>query len=99
MNLIVAEKSSTHGLLLVITDKDILGKKFEEGRRQLDLSQQFYQGTEETVDMVKSLLEKARHIHATGKLAVAILVESDLVLPSRIFYVQGIPHAEVVMGG
>ena len=37
----IGEKKTPHGLLLVITDSDILGKKYEQGKLQLDLTKDF----------------------------------------------------------
>ncbi len=97
--LIVSKKEGPHGLLLVITDKEILGSRFEERNKQLDLSKEFYQGEEMSVDKVKELIPKGRDLHLTGKHSVGLGVELDLVNPKSIFYVQKIPHAQVVMFG
>lgn len=99
MQFIVAEKHSTHGLLLVITDEDILGKKFEEGKRQLDMAAKFYLGEKKTKEDVKKLIPKARHLHLTGKHIIAVAVELDLVNPNKILWVGGVPHAQVAGGG
>ena len=95
--MIVAEKQGPHGLLLVITDSDIIGKTFEEGKLQLDLTQSFYQGEEKNKEEIKEILKKARDLHFTGKESVALGVELDLVDSDKILYVDGVPHAEVVM--
>ncbi|HLC70747.1 MAG TPA: DUF424 family protein [Candidatus Nanoarchaeia archaeon] len=99
MQFIVAEKHSTHGLLLVITDEDILGKRFEEGKRQLDMAAKFYQGETKTKEEVKKLIPKARHLHLTGKHIIAMAIELDLVHPDKILWVEKVPHAQVVGGG
>ena len=39
----------------------------------------------------------ARHVHLTGKEAVAIGVEMELVYPEKILYVQNVPHAEITV--
>ena len=98
MVLIVAEKQGPHGLLVVITDKDILGKTFTEGKVQLDLTKPFYQGKEKTKAEIKILLKRARDLHLTGKEAVALGVEEHMVESKRILYVQNVPHALVVVG-
>ncbi len=98
MQFIVSEKDSTHGLLLVITDEDIVGKKFEEGKRQLDLTAKFYLGETKTQEEVKKLIPQARHLHLTGKHIVAMTIELNLVEPKKILWVGGVPHAEVVGG-
>ncbi|MBS3165774.1 DUF424 family protein [Candidatus Woesearchaeota archaeon] len=96
MNFTVAQKQSHHGLLLVVTDSEIMGKKFEEGKFQLDLTKEFYQGEKKNKEEVKELFLTARHIHLTGKAAVAIAVEMDYIEANKILWIKGIPHAEIV---
>ncbi len=98
MKFIVSEKEGGHGLLLVVTDSDLLGKLFEEGKIQLDLRSTFYKGEEKTKEEVKTLLVGARDIMLTGKAAVALGIELDLVDPKKILYVQKVPHAQVALG-
>ncbi len=97
MNFIVSQKQNENALLLVVTDTDILGKKFEEGKVQLDLTKKFYQGEEKNKEEVEKLIKEAKYIHLTGKEAVAIGVEMKLVDNEKILYVQGVPHAEVLV--
>lgn len=97
MNFIVVQRESKHGMLIIVTDKDILGKKFEEEKVQLDLTLAFYKGEEHSKEEVKEFLKKGYILHLTGKLSVAVAVEMDLVDPNRILWIQGVPHAEVVL--
>ncbi|MBI2668792.1 DUF424 family protein [Candidatus Woesearchaeota archaeon] len=94
--LTVSEKEGPHGSLIIVTDSDLLGKRFEEKRRQLDLTKDFYQGEEMNKPEAQRRMEKAQHLHLTGKEAVALGVEMDLVDSKQILYVQNVPHAEVV---
>ena len=94
---IVSEKKTENGLLIVVTDSGIIGKVFEEGNRQLDLTKKFYQGEKKNKEEVVKIFEKARHIHLTGKEAVAIGVELDLVKGGRILIIGGVPHAEILL--
>lgn len=96
MGLIVSVKKSAHGLLVVVTDENLIGKKIEQGKLQLDLTTQFYKGEVKSKQEICLLCAHARHLHLTGKEAVALGVELDLVNPQRILYIQKVPHAEVV---
>lgn len=96
MEYIVSKKQSQFGLLVVVTDSEIVGKKFEEGRLQLDLTKKFYLGEKKNKEEVKQMMITARHLHLTGKDAVAIGVEMDLVDPKKIIFVDKIPHAEIM---
>lgn len=93
----VVQKESKFGLLLVITDAVLIGKTFIEGRKQLDLTKKFYQGDIKSREEVKKLIFSARHLHLTGKEAVAIGVESGMINGKKILQVHRVPHAEVVM--
>ncbi len=95
--LIAAEKQGPHGILLVITDKDILGEKFEEGKIYLDLSKKFYKGREIDRSEAKKLIISARDLHLTGEEAVAIGLEMGIVNAKKILRIQNIPHAEVAV--
>jgi uncharacterized protein len=97
MTLVASNKQGPHGLLLVVTDKEILGMKFEEGKVQLDLTKNFYQGEEKKKEEIKSKIHDARDLHFTGKEAVAILIEMELVEEKKVLWVEGIPHAEVIL--
>ena len=96
MEYIVAKKQSQFGMLVVVTDSDIIGKKFEEDRLQLDLTKKFYQGEAKNKEEVKQIMLTARHMHLTGKSAVAIGVEMNLVDPKKIIFIDKVPHAEIM---
>ena len=97
MSFIVSKKFAPEGLILVVTDKEILGKVFEEGNKQLDLSKKFYLGDERTSDEVKVIIEEAYILHLTGEKAVALGVELELVDSEKIIWISNIPHAEVLI--
>ncbi len=98
MALLVALKQGPHGLLLVITDKNLLGRRIEEGNLQLDLRSQFYQGEEKSKAEIENLMEKARDIMFTGKEAVALGIEADLVDIKKILYIKRVPYAQAAFG-
>jgi hypothetical protein len=98
MKFMVSEKIGPHGRILIITDFDIIGKKFEQNNTQLDLTQKFYQGTQKTEDDVKKIIKNYQHLHLTGKAAVALGISLGLIEHTKILYVNKVPHAEMVVG-
>ena len=93
--MIVNQKNTPNGTILIITDSDLIGKIFEEGKKQLDLTKEFYQGEEKNVEEIKQLLNDAYVLHLTGKEAVAFGKELDLV--DKVITIKDIPHAEVLL--
>ncbi|MBI4983526.1 DUF424 family protein [Candidatus Woesearchaeota archaeon] len=97
MRFIVAEKKTPHGILLVITDANLLGKKHEEENKQLDLANKFYLGEKKNEKEIATLLNTAYILHLTGTKAVELGVKSGLIDKRRTITIRGIPHAEAVL--
>ena len=95
---IVAERKSPHGLVVVITDGEVIGKVFLEGKLQLDLTKDFYKGEEKNDEEVERILEKAYIIHFTGERAVALGKRLGLIEEGKVLVVKKVPHAEVMLG-
>lgn len=97
MAFIVKIHKGPHGNVVVISDAEIIGKKFEERKLQLDLTKEFYSGEEMDEEKVKELVKNAYILHLTGKKAVEFFVKLDLVDGDKILFVDGVPHAEVCL--
>lgn len=87
------------GEVLVVSDQGIIGKRFEEGKLQLDLTKSFYQGEEKEEEEVKRLAKGAYILHLTGKKTVELFVSLGLVDEKKILRVAGVPHGEVCLEG
>ncbi len=98
MKFVVAEKNTPNGLLLVVTDHDIFGQKHEEGNKQLDLCNKFYQGEEKEEQEVLSLFSEAYILHLTGIRSVGLALKEGLIEKQRFITIKGIPHVEVILG-
>ena len=94
---IVKIHKGPHGEVLVISDAEIIGKKFEEGKLQLDLSKEFYSGEEMDMGEVKELVKSAYILHLTGKKTVDFFLELGLMDNENVLMVDGVPHVEVCL--
>ena len=94
MVFIIKTHQGPHGKVLVVSDKEILGKKFEEGKLQLDLTKEFYLGEEADEEKIKELLPSIYILHLTGEKTINLFLKLNLVDRERILKVNGIPHAE-----
>ncbi|MAG60402.1 hypothetical protein CL619_01315 [archaeon] len=94
----VAIKSSPNGTVLVITDTELIGQKFENERLQLDLSKKFYEGELMSSEELSTKLDGAYVLHVTGKKAVEFVSELGLIDSKKVLEIAGVPHAEVYLG-
>lgn len=87
--------------VVAICDSEILGKKFEEGIKQLDLRENFYKGEEFDEEKIIELLIKYQRDDATfnivGEKAVNAALKSGLIDKSGVEKIKGIPYALVLL--
>ena len=83
--------------IIAICDKDLLGKKVEEGRLQLDINEHFYKGEKKTKKEIVPLLKGSFILNLVGEGAVALGIELGLVDKLHVLYIKGIPHAQAVV--
>ena len=84
-------------ILLAICDDELIGKKFEEGNLQLDISSSFYKGEEKSVDELKELVKDAYMLNIVGEKSIKFALENDLIEESHIIKIDNVPHAEAVI--
>jgi hypothetical protein len=95
--LIVKKHVSGEGkLILAVCDKELLGKVFEEGKKHLDLSADFYEGETMDEDMVQSYLKKAYIINAIGKNAVGCCLKAGLIEKGSTKEILKIPYVNLI---
>ena len=81
--------------IIAMCDKDILGKKFEEGKRQLDLASNFYAGKEMTEEeLLKNMGGGSYHINAVGKESIGFCIKQKLIDEENIMTISDIPYAQ-----
>lgn len=83
-------------LLIGACDEELIGKKFEDGKLQIDVSKSFYDGERISADVLKKFLEDATIANLVGEETVKCAIELGLVDPSCVLKIKGIPHAQMV---
>jgi hypothetical protein len=81
-------------LIVAVCDKNLLGKKFEEGERILDCTSDFYKGEERTPEETIPLLKEAFTVDFVGEESVGMAIKEGLVDEGNVVKVQEIPHAQ-----
>lgn len=92
---------SAYRSVIAVCDSELLGKKLEEGEKQLDLTGQFFRGEEKTLEEAKAILEDMRKEDASfyivGKESCSLSKEIGLISEEGVFYVSGVPFALVLL--
>lgn len=87
--------------VVAIADKDLIGKRFEEGKAQLDVKENFYKGEEKNFDEVCEIIKDMKMEDSTfnivGEHSIDAAIKSGLISEEQIGRINGIPFTLVLM--
>ncbi|MDP1695831.1 MAG: DUF424 family protein [archaeon] len=91
----------SYRIVAAFCDSDLVGKKFEEGNRQLDLRENFYKekevSSEEAINiMIKQAREDAT-FNIVGKESIEVALEVGIINEKSIGYINKIPFALIFL--
>lgn len=77
-------------------DENLIGKKFTEGKFQIEVNKEFYGGKRVDLKTLKKYLNDATIANLVGKETVKCAIELGLVDPDCVIRIKGVPHAQMV---
>ncbi|MFH1821008.1 MAG: DUF424 family protein [Methanobacteriota archaeon] len=81
--------------LVVICDKELLGKKFKDRKLKIEVKETFYRGNEASVEKCIDALRNATIANMLGS-TVECAVEAGIVNRSSVLDIKGVKHAQIV---
>ena len=83
-------------ILIGACDEKLIGKKFVDGKFQIYVSREFYDGERVNIEVLKNHLKNATIANLVGEKTVQCAIKLGLVDPQCIMKIKGVPHAQVV---
>ena len=83
-------------LVVGACDEHLLGKKFADGKFQIDVSKNFYEGQRINKEKLAKYLLDATIANLVGEEAVGCAIKLGLVDPGCILRIKGVPHAQMI---
>ncbi len=83
--------------IVAICDDELIGKKFEEGKLQLDLNSSFYKGEEMGEEKVVELVKGSCIVNIVGKKSMDFALKLGIVDTKNIIKIENIPHAQAIL--
>lgn len=87
--------------VIAICDSELLGKKFEEGKKQLDVKESFYKDQEiEREEMIKLMIRQRKEdasFNIVGPDSIDAAIEAGIINEEAIGKVQNVPFALVLL--
>ena len=79
-------------ILVAVCDKDLIGKTLRDGKIKLEVKKEFYGDQLTTPEEAAKALSEANTGNIVGKKSVKIAIDRNLVDPSAVIHIAGIPH-------
>jgi hypothetical protein len=83
-------------ILIGACDQELVGKKFVDGKFQIDVNREFYGGKVISIETLIQYLKDATIANLVGKNAVECAIKIGLINPECVLKIKGIPHAQMV---
>lgn len=91
----------TYRDVIAICDSDLLGKKFEQGKFQLDVKESFFKGDEtnqeKAIEIMQNMEKEDATFNIIGKESIEIALKAGIIKQEGIGKIQGIPFALVLV--
>ena len=87
--------------ILAVCDSDLIGKKFEEGKFQLNLEGEFFKGKETSEERVLKIMQDTAEKDATfnivGEKSVSTALKAGIISQNQIKKIQGVPFTLILI--
>ena len=87
--------------LVALCDADLIGKKFEDEKRQLDCRENFYKDKlvtkEEAIKILKQQTKEDATFNIIGKKSIQASIDAGLITKESVYQIQNIPFTLVLI--
>jgi len=87
--------------IVAICDSELLGKKFEQGKFQLDIKESFFKGDEtdeeKVIEIMKDMEKEDSTFNIVGKKSINTAIKAGIIKQEGIKKIQGIPFALILI--
>ena len=90
----------TYRDVIAICDKELLGKKFEEGKFQLDVKESFFKGEKtseaEVINIMRQMSGEDSTFNIIGEKSVNAAIKAGILSEQEINKIQNVPFAIIL---
>jgi len=83
-------------LLIGACDEELIGKIFEDGKFQIDVNKNFYDGERINAKLLKKYLNEATIANLVGKETIKYAIDFGFIDEDSVIKIKGVPHAQMV---
>jgi len=84
-----------HEKVVAICDEDIVGKRFEEGDKCIEVSERFYKDEKVSEEDVEIVLKQEGNINLVGNKVINLAIKLGVINSNDVIEIQGVKHAQI----
>ena len=87
--------------VVAVCDSELIGKRFEEGKMQLDVKENFFSGEEmneeETIKILEKMADEDATFNIIGEKSIEAALKSGIISEESVCEIQGIPFVLILL--
>ncbi len=87
--------------IVAVCDSNLLGKKFEEGKFQLDIKESFFKGEktseEKAIEIMQNMLGEDATFYIVGEKSVNTAIKAGIISKDGVMKIKGVVFALVLL--
>lgn len=87
--------------IVVICDSNLIGKKFEEGKFQIEIKENFFKGEEkteeETAKIIQTMHLNDASFNIAGEKSIELALKIGIISEGSVKKIQGVPFSLVLI--
>jgi hypothetical protein len=92
---------SAYRNIIAICDSELIGKKFEEGNRQIEVKESFFKGEEKSAEEIEQIMldgiQEDCTFNLVGDKTIQLALKNKLIQKDGIILIQNIPVALILL--
>lgn len=93
---------NSYRTVVAIADSDLIGKRFEEGKFQLEVKENFYKGEkeyseQEALEIIQDMKKEDASFNIVGEKSVSLALKAGIITEEGFGKIQGIPFTLVLL--
>ena len=92
---------NSYRYVVAICDKELIGKKFEQGKFQLYVKENFYKGElkskQEIIELIKKMKIEDATFNIVGEKSIQTAIEAGIISEEGIKTIEEIPYVLVLL--
>ena len=86
---------SQDSIVTAICDEDLIGKKFSDEEKQLEITERFYKGEITSEEETIKIMQAATNLNLVGKKTIDLSLKNKIIDKDSIIKIKNIPHAQI----